>query len=169
MTYCNYKIYPWYVIELWTVTSIRNMVWHIHNLNQAWVVCHPGHYTDEYTHYPGNMLEMDSASTSKAATVDLCAEQCSRSTAFNCLSFDFCHSTNDCMLRQVHVYDVPQSSMKNSTLCDHYSSKQSFTWYSHVTIIVYVTITPVSRHYLVHSQATITLHEEQHTMWPLPQ
>lgn len=83
-----------------------------------------GLYTDEFTEYPGQILESAADAILKASSVEMCAKKCFMGIGYHntCRSFDFCPSTNDCLIRHVHMMDVELSSVGKSSTCTHYSS-----------------------------------------------
>ncbi|XP_025110065.1 uncharacterized protein LOC112573701 [Pomacea canaliculata] len=80
-------------------------------------------YTDEFTEYPGQILESAADAILKASSVEMCAKECFMGIGYHntCRSFDFCPSTNDCLIRHVHMMDVELSSVGKSSTCTHYS------------------------------------------------
>lgn len=56
-------------------------------------------------------------------SADQCAQLCSNYNGFNCKSFDYCDGISTCYLGKTHFYDVPQTDIQDSPMCDHFSRK----------------------------------------------
>ncbi|KAH3695076.1 uncharacterized protein LOC127861585 isoform X2 [Dreissena polymorpha] len=56
-------------------------------------------------------------------SADQCGQLCSNYNGFNCKSFDYCDGISTCFLGKTHYFDVPQSDVQDSPMCDHYSRK----------------------------------------------
>lgn len=79
-------------------------------------------YLDSYKAYPGQTLQTTGdAQISNIFSADFCAQKCSKYTTFSCKSFDFCATSNTCILKRTHILDMPKSLKNTNTVCMHYS------------------------------------------------
>ncbi|XP_046353474.2 uncharacterized protein LOC124133217 [Haliotis rufescens] len=79
-------------------------------------------YLFDFNKYPGQVLLTPADKTLDSVnSPDMCANNCSTTTDFDCKSFDYCPNLKSCRLRKQHILEVPDTSVVASPMCDHYS------------------------------------------------